>query len=128
MLRTGIGVLAKPGIQDQSRKSGKSFEWRLKRLEAHRDFVTPHFELLRKSLGAASMGRTAAFMTWHEGRQWTVRGQRKFLHRKKARDQIVVSTRSGKCLLCGNFRCSSFAVEWRLSGQSGHSQPLHSRK
>ena len=91
MLGTGIGVLARPGIQDQSRKSGKSFEWRSKRLEAHRDFVTPHFELPRKSLGAASMGRTAAFMTWHESRQWTVRGQRNFLHRKKARDQIVVS-------------------------------------
>jgi len=69
MLRTGIGVLARPGIQVQSKKSGKSFKWRSKRLEAHRDFLTPHFELLRKSLWAAS---TAAFMTWHEGRQWAV--------------------------------------------------------
>jgi len=94
MLGTGIGVLARPGIQDQSRKSGKSFEWRSKRLETHRDFLTLHFELLRKSIWAASTGRTAALMTWQKSRQWTVRGLRKFLHHKNAPDQIVVSSGS----------------------------------
>ena len=51
MLATGIGVLARPGIQDQSRKSGKSFERLSKCLEANRDFRTFHFELQHQSLG-----------------------------------------------------------------------------